>query len=423
MSHARKPARPNPRPARPRSAAASAHGVRPSSGNGDRLAIGWVSNAPWAATGYGSQTAQVTRRLKAAGHDVGIFANYGLEGASSEWDGIPVWPRGAEQYSNDVTPAQMQEHFQRSKSDKPLLVTLYDVWVFKGQQWDNWPIASWVPIDHAPCPSEVAKWLSKPNVTPLAMSKFGQQQMANIGLESIYVPHAIETSVFKPTPFLLDVEGQKITGNDLIGFGEDRFIVMMSLANKGVYPTRKALAENLIAFRMFSDLHDDAVLYMHTEQHGTMGGININDLLGAIDLKPEKVKFVDQYAYRAPLSNEYLAACYSAANVLLSCSKGEGFGICVPEAQACGTPVIVSDYTAQPELVGHGWIVDGQPDWDPMQRSWWITPNISVIVEALEEAYKWGGKSSDKAVEFAAQYDADKVFKENWLPALELMTK
>ena len=132
MSHARKPARPNPRPARPRSAAASAHGVRPSSGNGDRLAIGWVSNAPWAATGYGSQTAQVTRRLKAAGHDVGIFANYGLEGASSEWDGIPVWPRGAEQYSNDVTPAQMQEHFQRSKSDKPLLVTLYDVWVFKG---------------------------------------------------------------------------------------------------------------------------------------------------------------------------------------------------------------------------------------------------------------------------------------------------
>ena len=58
-----------------------------------------------------------------------------------------------------------------------------------------------------------------------------------------------------------------------------------------------------------------------------------------------------------------------------------------------------------------------------MQRSWWITPNISVIVEALEEAYKWGGKSSDKAVEFAKQYDADFVFENHWLPALELMTK
>ena len=390
---------------------------------GNPLAIGWVSNAPWAATGYGVQTAQVTSRLAAAGHDVGIFANYGLEGAASEWNNMRVWPRGTEQYSNDVAPAQMHEHFIQSSSETPLLVTLYDVWVFKGAQWDNWPIASWVPIDHAPCPAEVARWVAKPNVTPLAMSKFGQTQMANLGIESIYVPHGIDTKVFKPTPFLLNSEGEKLTGHELMGFTDDKFVVMFAAANKGVYPSRKAFAENLIAFRMFSDLHDDAVLYLHTEQYGTMGGINLPDLLSAIDLKPEKVRFVDQYAYRGPLSEEYLAACYSAAGVFLACSKGEGFGVHVPEAQACGTPVIVSDYSAQPELVGHGWIVDGQPDWDPMQRSWWITPNVNTIVEALEQAYQNGNGTSDKAVAFAADYDCDVVFENHWIPALELMTK
>jgi glycosyltransferase involved in cell wall biosynthesis len=387
------------------------------------VAVGWVSNAPWAATGYGEQTGQVTQRLKNDGHDVGIFSNYGLEGAASEWQGMRVWPRGAEQYSNDVTPAQMQEHFQNSKSDTPLLITLYDVWVFKGAQWDNWPIASWVPIDHAPCPAEVARWLAKPNVTPIAMSKFGKQQLENIGLESLYVPHGIDTKTFKPTPYLINDKGEQVTGNELIGFSEDKFIVMFAAANKGVYPSRKAFAENLIAFRMFSDLHDDAVLYLHTEQFGGMGGINLNDLLSAIELKPDKVRFVDQYAYRGPLSKEYLAACYTAADVFLACSKGEGFGVHVPEAQACGTPVIVSDYSAQPELVGHGWIVDGQPDWDPMQRSWWITPNINTIVEALEQAYANGKGTSTKAIEFAANYDCDVVYKNHWRPALELLTK
>lgn len=422
MSHARTRKRNTDRTARGNSSPAAAKRARTAERAGDRLAIGWVSNAPWAGTGYGTQTAQVISRLKAQGHEVGVFSNYGLEGAASDWFGIPVWPRGMEQYSNDVVPAQMQEHFQRSGLDKPLLVTLYDVWVFKGPQWDNWPIASWVPIDHAPCPPEVARWCAKPNVTPLAMSKFGQAQLAQLGIESLYVPHALE-QVWRPTESITADNGQRHTGRELIGFDDSRFVIMMNAANKGVYPTRKAFAENLIACRIFMDRHDDAVLYMHTERHGAMGGVNLDELCAAVEMPADRVRFVDQYAYRAPLSLEYVAACYTAADVLLAASKGEGFGIPVLESQACGTPVIVSDYTAQPELVGDGWVVDGQPDWDPMQRSWWITPNIATIVEALEQSYQRGRGQSAKAIEFAAQYDADKVFAENWLPALDLMTR
>lgn len=422
MSHARKPARSNPRAARSRGRDAHSTGVRTPSGNSDPVAVGWVSNAPWAGTGYGTQTAQVITRLKADGHDVGVFSNYGLEGASTTWNDIPVWPRGMDQYSNDVIPAQMMEHFQRSAADKALLVTLYDVWVFKGPQWDNWPIASWVPVDHAPCPPEVARWCAKPNVTPLAMSQFGQKQLANLNLESIYIPHALDP-VWTPTLSLPTQAGEVKTGRELMGFDESKFVMMINAANKGIYPSRKAFTENLIAARIFMDRHDDAVLYMHTERHGAMGGVNLDELLQAIEMPADRVRFVDQYLYRAPLTSDYVAACYTAADVLLAASKGEGFGLTVLEAQACGTPVIVSDYTAQPELVGDGWIVDGQPDWDPMQRSWWITPSIPTIVEALEQAYARGRGQSQKAIDFASAYSADKVFAEHWRPALELMTK
>ncbi len=58
------------------------------------MKILWASNAPWAATGYGMQTAQAVPRIRDAGHDIAIFASYGLNGAMQSWDGIPVYPAG-----------------------------------------------------------------------------------------------------------------------------------------------------------------------------------------------------------------------------------------------------------------------------------------------------------------------------------------
>ncbi len=46
-----------------------------------------------------------------------------------------------------------------------------------------------------------------------------------------------------------------------------------------------------------------------------------------------------------------LAAYYSMADILLSLSTGETFGMTMAEAYGCGTPVIAYDNTAQPEIV------------------------------------------------------------------------
>lgn len=46
-----------------------------------------------------------------------------------------------------------------------------------------------------------------------------------------------------------------------------------------------------------------------------------------------------------------LAFLYSLADILLSMSYGETFGMTIAEAYACGTPCIVYNNTAQPEIV------------------------------------------------------------------------
>jgi glycosyltransferase involved in cell wall biosynthesis len=49
-----------------------------------------------------------------------------------------------------------------------------------------------------------------------------------------------------------------------------------------------------------------------------------------------------------------MAKIYSAMDVLLNPAMGEGFGITVLEAQACGTPAIVTDFSAMTEVCGGG---------------------------------------------------------------------
>jgi glycosyltransferase involved in cell wall biosynthesis len=384
----------------------------------DAARILWYSNAPWAGTGYGQQTQQAVQRFVQEGHEVAIHSMYGLEGSTSTWNGIKIYPRGLSPYSDDVIVAHWMEWTQTSSLPK-LLMTLFDVWVLKAQNLDKVPnIASWVPIDHQPCPPDVAAWCARPNVMPVAMSVFGQKALEQLGVRSLYVPHGIE-SVFKPTPSIKDADGRVLTGRQIMGVEEDQFVVMMTAANKGVAPSRKAFAESFMAFSMFAEKHPDAVLYMHSEATGSMGGIDLNTLAKACGIASERIKWADPYLYRMGLPQNVLAALYSGADVLLAASMGEGFGIPVVEAQACGTPVIVSNFTAQPELVGDGWLVEGQPWWDAAQRSWFVTPSVPSILRGLEDAYSRGGGRSDKAVEFAKQYDADVVYAKFWKPALK----
>lgn len=388
--------------------------------------VSWFSNSATAPTGYGMQSAQVLNRFIRDGLDVAVLSNYGREGVNGTWASdygvVPEYARGAEPYSQDVTPLNHQHHVasvEKKKGKLPnVLITLYDTWILRGEKYKELNIASWVPIDHTPVPPLVLDWCKRENVTPIAMSRFGQEQLAKYGVESEYVPHAVEP-VFQPT---FVVNGMDV--REYMGITKDNFLVGMNFANKASGAIhRKAIAEAFLAFSIFAKDKPEAVLYLHTDMFGAFGGWKLDHLLTSCGLKKEQVIFCDQVAYRYGYSQEELAAFYTAMNVYLGVSYGEGFGVGTIEAQACGTPVIVSNICASPELVGDGWVVECQPLWDEAQKSWFSVPSIPQIVAALDEAYKLPRGKSERAVEFAKGYGAEAVYQKYWLPVLAKILK
>lgn len=370
------------------------------------------SNAPWAGTGYGQQAGLLASLLKAAGHDVAISAFYGLSGAKLVWNDMPVYPCWVHPYGNDVILHHAADHFGGDARDG-LIITLVDVWVLDAPSLSRANVACWVPIDHDPAPPAVVNFLEASGATPIAMSRHGERQLEAAGLSPLYAPHGIDTNCFKPA--------DKSAARERFGFPQDAFLVAMVAANKG-YPARKGFDQAIAAFARFLDRHDDAYLYLHSEQTPLYGGVDLAAILAAHDVPPCRAFFVDRYRNMLGIPADVVAAVYNAADVLLNPAHGEGFGIPIVEAQACGTPVIATDWTAMSELVGAGWLVDGERVFTN-QGAFQKMPSADGILAALEQAYSESAGMRERAVEFAAAYDARRVYAEHWAPMLETLTE
>ena len=394
----------------------------------------WVSNAPRAASGYGSQTRQVARRLMAAGHEVEFSCNDGTRG-DGEWEGALVRGSGLDRYSRDT----VREDVDRSGAD--WVIVLYDPWVYTDRTPDPFAgmtnVACWTPVDHMPVSPALIPWLF--DHSSIAMSQFGHAQLADLsarlkadkghGFPLTYIPHAIEP-VFRPTP-VSDRFGKPF--REAADIPADAYVVGIVAANTGgIHYDRKGFGDMITALGPFMDRHPDAFVYLHTLPVGAEG-ISLPVLLRMAGIDEARVRWADAYMLKKQtIEDEALAAIYSSFDVLLATSHGEGFGIPVIEAQACGIPVIVSNCTAQPELVGEpwsadtqgarrepsGWVIATEPDWNAKHGSWFARPSLGQITLALEDAYAHKGDPEIRAAAIAkaAGYDADLVFDRYWLP-------
>lgn len=395
--------------------------ARPDSGSATASAAGSTgivvhSNAPWAGTGYGVQAANLTKQIKATGRPVTFSSNYGLYGGITAWEGVEVLPNGYHPYSCDVLTAHTQ-HAAQTTGARTALLTLFDTWVYDGANIDGIDlVASWVPVDHLPVPPKVLAWSQRSAVMSVAMSQFGLDQLERAGIAAEYAPHSVDTATFVP-----DATVDGANGRDILKLPDDAFVVGMVAANKGSAPMRKAFGENLLAMSEFMARHTDVILYMHTESRGASMGVDLKALATACGIPDDRVVWVDQWAYYAGLGADLLAAIMGAFDVHLLCSRGEGFGVPVLEAAACGVPSIVSDFSAQPELVtDFGYLATVQPYWDAGSSAWFCTPFVHSIVDQLEDAYITAKDPvrRSKARQHALLYEHDRVFTERWEPIL-----
>lgn len=370
----------------------------------------WHSNAPWTPTGYGQQTGLFAPAL-ANHYDLAISSFYGLEGSPITWGGIPVYPGVGGEFGDEHLVRHARKFFGGNPRDG-LVVTLMDVWVLNPQWMSQMNTVCWVPVDHEPAPPPVTDFLIQSGAVPLAMSRFGEQMLGR--LDPLYVPHGIDTDTYRAYDRR---EMRKLTG-----VPQDAFLVGMVAANKG-RPSRKGFSQAFQAFRKIAEKHDNAMLYLHTMvSPGMAHGEDIPALLTALGIE-DRVKVADQYSIAFdPPGHDTMAKIYSTMDVLLNPSMGEGFGIPIIEAQACGVPVVVTDFSAMPELCGAGWKAKCAPMWTG-QNSWMSLPDVDDIAGALEECYGLSHsqreKLSQSARRHALEYSLPRVMKQYMLPALK----
>jgi len=134
--------------------------------------------------------------------------------------------------------------------------------------------------------------------------------------------------------------------------------------------------------------------------------IDENTVIVLIGITPEQKKQLPDniIGIRKTNNQQELAEYYSDADVLVNLSIGETFGLVVAEAMACGTPAIVYDSTACPEVPdgGCGFIVPPK--------------DVDGILTCIEQVKKDGkGKYSDNAVKRVRDNFTEQKMTENFL--------
>ncbi len=380
----------------------------------------YSSNAFWAASGYGVQGRSLLPRLAklpefGGPENIAMFAWYGLQGGIHNVNGFRIYPQGSDAYGNDVIGAYTK-HFNAN-----LVISLIDVWVMRDTAKAVHPAfwCPWLPIDHDPVPKAVLNALEGAYL-PLTYAKWGHRMLTEAGVENHYIPHGIEPSTYK----VLDDIDKVRSFRDRNFFSPDHLTVMVA-ANKG-FPDRKAFQVQLRAWAEFAKDKPGAKLYIHTEPSQVYGGIDFAALTKTLGIN-ERVYFPDRLQYHLGMPAEYLSLVYNSADAFLGAAMSEGFGIPIIEAQACGCPAIVTDFSAMPELVRWGYAVSpADMVWTPM-NSYQAWPSAPGITHALQELYdQWEGygkawpdeQRRKVSAAIHAEYDWDTIVRDQWAPLI-----
>jgi glycosyltransferase involved in cell wall biosynthesis len=289
-----------------------------------------------------------------------------------------------DQWGNDV----IATHARKSKAE--VIVTLHDLFVLSEEIWAGLdvPWIAWVPIDSFTIGDPSIGRLAHVDY-PVAMSNFGAQQMLNQGVEpAAVIYHAVDTEVFEPK--------DKAQSRAMLGIPEDMYLVGMVMANKG---NRKQFPLQLLAVKQWADSQPDldVRVYIHTEPTNQMGGYDMRSLVKKVGLEG-KVFSTNQYDTSVvPMSDESMAHVYSAFDVLMNCSMGEGFGVPIIEAQACGVPVITTGFSTMPEITHNGYTIEATHPELGLHMGWQAVPDVEQMVYRLECVYRMLGQSESMA--------------------------
>jgi len=293
-----------------------------------------VSHTPTATTGYGRVVRRFAHVFHRARNEILAMAA-GYRGGPHElpyplvpWDGISAEPilRCAEEVRAQI------------------LLTIGDPWMFEQVASKRERSAcKWIayfPIDGYPLPEEWKSWVRAVDV-PVVFSQFTRKLVAEAtGTAPPLIYHGVDTKVFAP----MDEEQAKAKAHV-----SGHFVVGVVARNQ----QRKNLPALVRAFSRFAADKPDAILYLHTQ---VIGDHNMLELVRRFGIE-DKTRVTEGLGTDRGVPDAMLATVYNAMDVFVLPTMAEGFGLPIIEAQACGTPVLATDFSACSELLP-----------DPIQR-------------------------------------------------------
>jgi glycosyltransferase involved in cell wall biosynthesis len=114
---------------------------------------------------------------------------------------------------------------------------------------------------------------------------------------------------------------------------------------------------------------------------------------------------IERVCFLGYVDDETLAGLYARASLFVLPSQDEGFGLPALEAMASGTPVVVSDGGALPEVIGEAGITFSLSDQDALPNTLRECLSDARLRAVLRE------KGLERAKEFSWQTTADLVWK------------
>jgi glycosyltransferase involved in cell wall biosynthesis len=375
------------------------------------LRILWLADGPTVYSGYGIETALFVPRLQDLGHEMILFTPHNYMGAPFAINGVRVYgSSGRDAWGCDI----LAQLYRYTKSD--LLITLADPFNLRNAAESIAPfnVAHWTPVDTDRMSAADLELFRRDGAVPVAMSRHGEHLIGREGLEPLYVPHGVDTKVFTP-------DGEN--ARQQFGIREDAFVIGVNAVNTN--SPRKGLAEQVQAFAAFHRVHPDSWLMLHTAAK-VAGGYDIASLLSYLEIR-DAVILPPQFAYDLKLlDGAAMATWYRTLDLYSGTAYGEGFGVPLLEAQACGVPVVVTKHSAMSELAVNGWNVQGDPWWAGGHDAMWVRPFLGHITAAYQQAYeaREHGQLAElraRAREFALPYDADTVADQYWKPVLDTL--